>query len=66
MTIDNSGHAGPVRQTVLSLPDGHTICGWFLLCDHIAVEFRSHPILGAVPICASCNNLVARIAKGRS
>ena len=38
------------------------LCEWFLLCDRDATDFRSHPILGDVPICAECDAKVARIS----
>lgn len=29
-------------------------CAWFALCPNPATTLQAHPILGAVPICASC------------
>lgn len=30
------------------------MCAWFALCPNPASTTQSHPILGDVPICASC------------
>lgn len=26
-------------------------CGWFLMCEEPAGQFRFHPVLGSVPVC---------------
>lgn len=31
------------------------MCQWWLLCDNLATTTRTHPILGEVPICKSCD-----------
>ena len=38
-------------------------CKWFLRCDNPATGIMPHPVLGAVPICQSCADKVARITK---
>ena len=37
--------------------DPHVLrmCEWFALCDNPATKTRSHPVLGAVPICDRCD-----------
>lgn len=42
-----------------------TVCEWFALCDHEATKTRQHPILGAVPICGRCDELVDRIVNDK-
>lgn len=37
------------------------ICSWFLLCQNKATRIRQHPTLGGVPICQSCDELIARL-----
>jgi hypothetical protein len=29
-------------------------CQWFAMCENSADGIRSHPVLGAVPICERC------------
>lgn len=36
-------------------------CAWFALCDHTAIGFEPHPILGDVPICERCRDKNARL-----
>ena len=38
-------------------------CKWFMHCDNPAIARRSHPILGAVPICKRCKARIERIDK---
>lgn len=37
------------------------LCQWFLNCDHVAVRWQSHPILGGVHICQRCSDKLAFI-----
>lgn len=34
-------------------------CQWFALCDHRADGVVAHPILGAVPTCQRCADMLA-------
>lgn len=51
-----------------NLPDGSTpggmtwLCEWFAACKNEAVKARPHPILGDVPICQRCDDLVERLS----
>lgn len=36
-------------------------CEWFVLCDNAAVATEPHPILGAVPICQRCADMLVRL-----
>ena len=40
---------------------GPMLCQWFLKCANEATKFRSHPILGDVPICDRCDEKVEAI-----
>jgi hypothetical protein len=37
-------------------------CAWWALCPEAATTFRPHPILGAVPICGSCDAKVEALS----
>lgn len=36
-----------------------TVCEWFALCDHPADGVVWHPILGEVPTCLRCADMLA-------
>ena len=44
-----------------AIPSG-TKCAWWALCPNLATTTEPHLILGAVPICAKCAELVAKLS----
>ena len=47
--------AGPLLSLMEPLGEPSIFCRWFALCDRPADRVRSHPIMGDVPICKSCD-----------
>lgn len=41
-------------SNVLIVEDAVVRCQWFLRCENPATTTRSHPVLGAVPVCERC------------
>jgi len=37
------------------------LCEWFGLCHNTAIGTKLHPILGPVPICVSCYELMVEV-----
>lgn len=35
-------------------PEGDVICGWFALCENVAIGVVAHPVLEYVPVCQRC------------
>lgn len=38
-------------------------CEWFAMCDNRAIGTLPHPVIGPVPICERCANLVGQLDK---
>jgi len=39
-------------------PDGHVVCGWFAGCENTTDKAAPHPVLGHVPCCDRCADLL--------
>ena len=61
MTIDDSCMCEDINQQCASPRCVNRTCQWYLLCTNPATQTRSHPILGAVPICDRCQEKCDRL-----
>lgn len=56
MSKHTSKHTTPLRERTAAAKRkaGPNPCRWFALCENTATTTETHPVLGAVPICARC------------
>lgn len=62
--IGGGTFAFPTSGGLVYIEGSPITCGWSALCDHQAVYVRAHPILGAVPICERCREIMNNLESG--